>query len=508
MKPATKVFFNTIVLYFKIIISMAISLITVPIVLNSLGQSDYGLYSLTAGVAAMLGFLNNSMSVSTQRFMSVTMGEGNLKKVIQVFNVNIMLHLLLGIIVVVALEIIGLFIFDSLNIIPESIGRAKIIYHFFVISAFSNIICAPLNGVINAREDMFVFTIIGILDSLLSLSVAITLSYIHIDKLVFYGFGMMIVPIFTYLATLFYVRKAYPEYEINLKKYADKNLFSSTFKFAGWNLFGAIANICRNQGVAVIINLFLGTVSNAAYGISNQINSALSNFTSTFQKALNPQLMKSEGMKDKNRLIKISFISSKIGVLSIAFFAIPVIIEMPEILNIWLKGNIPIYTVELSQFIILFSIVAQYSTGLMSSIQAVGKIRNYQITMSLIILLNLPIAYMILKFKFPIYYITISFVVLEIISLITRIIFSKNIVGIKFKDYFKSVLLPTLIIIAISTSIGLIPHFAIENTILRIIMTIVLYCSVFIVLFWYIAIENEQRIYLKTQVFKILKLNK
>ena len=201
MKTSTRVIFNTGILYLKILISMAISLITVPVVLNALGQNDYGLYSLVAGIAAMLAFLNNSMSVSTQRFMSVSIGEGKLEKIIQVFNMNLKMHLILAIIVAIILEIVGLFALDKLNITPDDLERAKIIYHFFIVSTFFNIICAPLNGVINAREDMFVFALIGIIDSLLSLGVAYTISHITSDKLVYYGLGMMIIPIFAFLMT-------------------------------------------------------------------------------------------------------------------------------------------------------------------------------------------------------------------------------------------------------------------------------------------------------------------
>ena len=134
MKAATKVVFNTVVLYAKILITMAISLVVVPLVLHALGQSDYGLYSLVGGIIAMLAFLNNSMSVATQRFMSVAMGEGDLEKINRVFNVNIRLHLILGIVVVIGLELIGLFVFDKLNIEPDSVGRAKIIYQFLIVT--------------------------------------------------------------------------------------------------------------------------------------------------------------------------------------------------------------------------------------------------------------------------------------------------------------------------------------------------------------------------------------
>lgn len=493
MRTATKVVFNTIVLYAKILITMAISLITVPMVLHALGQSDYGLYSLVGGIIAMLAFLNNSMSVATQRFMSVAMGEGNLEKINKVLNVNIKLHLWLGIIVVVALEIIGLFAIERLNIESDSIWRAKIIYQFLVVTTFSNILCVPLNGVINAREDMIVFSIIGIFDSLLSLGIAALLIHISIDRLLVYGFGMMIIPLVTLLLTYLFVRKSYPEYKIDLKKYSEKGLFKETFGFAGWNLFGAVAMMCRNQGTAVIINLFLGTIANAAYGIANHINGALSQFTTTFQKAINPQLMKSEGMQNRQRMLSISFISSKFGVLALGLVAIPLIIEMSEVLTLWLKRDIPPFTVRLSQFTLLLSIVYQYSSGLMSSIQATGKIRNYQIVMGVLILLNLPVSYFLLKIGYPIYYVTAAFVVLEMVSLVVRVFMAHSITGMEINDFFKQVVYPTIIIIGVSAFLCLIPHVLMKQGLTRLFVTCFIYGVSYLILFWLCGINGEQR---------------
>lgn len=493
MQVKTKVVFNTVVLYARVLISLVISLISVPLVLHALGQSDYGLYNLVAGIVTMLGFLNNSMSVSTQRFMSVAMGEGNVDKINKVFNVNILLHLLLGIIVVVGLEIAGLFVFDKLNIEPESVERAKIVFQFLIVTTFSHIICVPFNGVINAREDMLVFSIIGVIDSLLMLGVAASLSHVPGDKLLFYGFGMMFVPLITLLLTCLFVRKAYPEYRIDLKGKKDKVLFRDVFSFAGWNLFGAVAMMARNQGTAVIINLFLGTIANAAYGIANHINGACSHFTSTFQKAINPQLMKSEGIGDRKRLCRISFISSKFGVLAICLVAVPLIIEMPYVLHIWLRREIPPFTIRLSQFILLFSIVTQYSSGLMSAIQATGKIRNYQIIISLIILLNMPVSYIVLKLGYPIYYCTAAFVVLEVFSLIVRIFMANKLTGMSINDYIRHVIYPTFLIVGISTGFSLIPHYWIGSNMSRFIITVFVYELFYIVLTWFIALDKADR---------------
>lgn len=492
MQAATKVVFNTIVLYAKIIVSMAIALISIPLVLKALGASDYGLYNLVAGVIAMLSFLNNSMTVSSQRYMSVAMGTNDEAKVNIVYNTSFWLHLIIGLFVVVVLEC-GAFFIGKLNIEPDRIGVAEIIYQFLVVSTLVKILAVPFDAIINAHEDMLVFSVIELVDSFLMLALALSLQYISTDKLVFYGLGVALIAVLTFVMKYAWTLIAYKKFKIQLKKYWKDLQTKDMFGFAGWNLFGSVATIGRNQGVAIVINMFLGTVANAAYGVANQINGTLGHFTTTFQKAINPQLMKSEGMNNRERLLRISFISSKYSVLALCFFAIPLIIEMGDVLSIWLKDNIPPYTQELSCYILILSIVHQFSSGIMSSIQAVGKIKDYQITMGLILLLNIPLAYFIIKAGHPVYYATAGFVVLELISLVVRLFFAKNLVGMSTIDYMKNVVFPVLMVTAIPTIICLIPHFLIADRWLRLIITSLVYGIGYVFLFWRFALDTNYR---------------
>ena len=250
----------------------------------------------------------------------------------------------------------------------------------------------------------------------------------------------------------------------------------------------------------------MGTITNAAYGIANQINGAIGNFSSTFQKAINPQLMKSEGMNDRIRLVRISYISSKFSVLALALFAVPLILEMDEVLTLWLKDDIPPFTMRLAQCIIMLSIVYQYSVGIMSAIQATGKIRNYQITMGIILLANVPIAYLILKLGYPVYYTTMAFVVLEFISLLVRLIMASRLTGMKIKEYLRNVIVPTLIIIIIPTLIALIPHFVINKSIIRLIIVCGIYGLLYIVLMYRFAFDKSQRVLIISKINNFLKI--
>lgn len=493
MGTAERVVFNTIVLYAKIIASMAIALVSVPLVLHALGASDYGLYNLVAGVVAMLSFLNNSMTVSSQRYMSVAMGENNEQKVNIIYNTSFALHLALGVLIVLAFEVIGIFAIDKLNIAPDRLWCAKIIFQILILSTFSKIVSVPFDALMNAKEDMLPFSVIELIDSVLMLLVAFSIRYFIGDKLVFYGFCVAGIAVLTFIMKYGWCKYAYKGYCISPFQYIKELQTKEILGFTGWNLFGSFAMMGRNQGVAVIINLFLGTVANAAYGVANQINGALCHFSSTFQKAINPQIMKSEGMQDRKRMLRISFISSRFSVLALSLFAIPLIIEMEEVLTIWLKNDIPPFTLRLSQFILLLSIVYQYSVGIMSAIQANGKIRNYQITMGLILLFNVPVTYYVLKMGYPIYYTTVAFVVLECVSLIVRLNMAKALIGLVINDYINEVIKPTTIVVMIPMIVAILIHIFMPACFLRLIIVSGVYGILYTLLMWIFALDNTMK---------------
>ena len=479
---------------------MAISLISVPMILHALGQSDYGLYNLISGVIVMLAFLNASMTISTQRYLSVAIGEGSIEKLNRIYTSSLLLHFLLGLIIVIIFEVCYFVAFDSIFNIEESrIPAAKTIYQFLVVSMFFTIMSVPFSAVMNAKENMLAFSIIDIIDSLLKLGVAYFLGKYGGDRLVFYGFAIALISIMNTIIYRLYVNFKYKEFKFSIKKYADKETFKGMFGFAGWNTLGAMAMIGRNQGIAVIFNVFFGTIANAAYAIANQINGVLNNFSATFQKALNPQLMQSEGMNNHKRLVYISMLSSRISVLVLALFAIPLIIEMPYVLKIWLK-DFPENAMQMSRLVLILSVVYQYSMGLMSAIQAVGDIKRYFIVMSSIILLNLPICYIILRLGLPSYSCIFVFIILELISFVARLKMANKLVGIEIREFLKTVVMSTLVCISLGLIASLIPHFIMAESFLRVVIVSLVYAVVYIYSAWIYALDAST----KNSIIKII----
>ena len=508
MQTSFKVILNSIILYTKILISIVINLVSVPLVLKALGNEDYGLYCLIAGVISMLAFLNTSMSISIQRYLSVSIGEKNTVNLQRVYNVGLLINILIGLTIIAIFEVAYPFLFDGfLNINPNRISVAKIVYQLLVLNTFFTVLSVPFEALLNAKEDMLSYSIINIAAGVFKLLLALILSLYAYDRLIFYSVGMMVITLAVLIAYILLIRIKYKDIEVSFTKYANKDTFRQMIGYTGWNTFGAVAMLGRNQGLAIIINLFWGTIANTAYGIANQINGALNYFSATFQKAINPQLMQSEGMNDKDRLIRLSYTSSKFSILVLSIIAVPLIIEMQFVLRIWL-GDIPMYTLLMSQLTLVLAIVFQYSSGLISSIQAVGKIKWYQIIMSFIILLNLPISYFLLKAGCNIYTIIVVCIVLEFFSFLIRLLQSKYLVGFNVKEYLAKIVIPSFITIIIPIIPCYLIHAIMDETWLRFLIVFTTYISLFSLLSWYLVFNDSDKEVFKGALNKILSVIK
>lgn len=471
MNSNNRIIVNTIILYTKILIDIFISLWTVPIVLRALGQSDYGLYNLVAGVVAMLSFLNSSMTVVTQRYMSVTMGAKDSKKVNVIYNASIRIHIVLGLVLVVLFEICSPFLFNGfLNIESDRIGAAFLLYQFMIVSTFFTVLSVPFDATLNAYENMLYFAIIALFISVLKLLLAFSLNSFHYDRLVYYGLGIAILSIIGVISRFIYVNRKYKDLRIDFRSRIPKQLYNEMLSYAGWNTLGSMAMIGKNQGVAIILNLFKGTTINASYGIANQVNGLLTSFTTSIQKAVSPQLMKREGANERESMIEMSFTLIKITSIVFSLIGIPLILEMDQVLKIWLHDNVPPYTVLFCQLIITMQLVYQLSSGAALAIDAVGNIKVYRIVLSVVLFFNIPLAYIVLKMGYSPYYVLFSMIVVELLCLIVRLYSANLLASIPIGKYFYNCFIPITVTLAASYISGKLILLLMNQTCFRVVV--------------------------------------
>jgi Na+-driven multidrug efflux pump len=443
------------------------------------------------GIVGMLAFLNTATAMATQRYMSYALGMNDKERFFEVFRIAEKLGLLLGLAMVVVIEILGFFFLDRLNIAPERFFAVQIVFHCTVAVTFFSILTLPYEAAINSNEDIFVNSIIYIVESFLKLGVAVYLIYSPFDKLIVYGILISVIYISSNIYRKIYCRK-YGKSKI--RKKTDRKLFFEIAKFSCWSSFEPFSGVFSVQGISVILNIFGGTVVNTAYGIANQVSGQMNFFSVSLLSAICPQIIKSEGGGDKERTVRLSLFACKISFFLLAFFSIPLIVEMPYVLKIWLK-NVPEYLVLFCRLILASVLIAQLTYGLQSGIQAVGKIRNYQTMLGVVKILVLPAVYMLLKMGMPVYMAVVSFVFVETVNLIFRLHFAGKILKINITDFLIKVF-SKLVFSFLSVYLLLqgILYFCREESFVRLLITVV--CSslaLTAMLKWVILSREEYR---------------
>ena len=421
MGSGKRIVVNTAILYGRMLITIGISLYATRLILNNLGASDYGLYSVVGGVIAMLSFFNAAMTTSTQRYLSYNMGTGDMATIKRVLGNSILIHAILGLLLVLIFEVLGIYFLETkLNIEPDRLSTAKMIFHFTVVSSFVSIVSVPYDAVVNAHENMAFVAVINILESVLRLTAAILLAFVLQDKLLVYGFLTMVSSILIRVIKQVYCRRKYQECSVRALHVYDRGLIKEMSSFAGWNLFGVICGLSRSQGVAVVLNLFYATVVNAAYAIATQVNNQMSFLSMTMMKTVRPQMMKSEGVGDRDRMLRLSVFAGKFSFYLNAIVSIPMFIAMPQVLDFWL-GQVPEYTISFCRYMLVLNLTQQFSMGIMAATQAIGKIKIYQMVVGTVQILTVPLSYWALKKGYPVESVMIITLGLELVATCFRI---------------------------------------------------------------------------------------
>ena len=434
---------NTAILYAKLIITIVVNLYSTRLILKAMGVEDYGVVNLISGIVAMLSFIRNSMTVSSQRYMSVYMGKHDDALMVKVFNSSFVLHIILAIFIVVVLECLTPVVFGSSIQIPEHrIAAAKILYDLTIVGVTLVVLTVPYDAALNAHENMLVFSIASIIESLIRLSGAFILLVYSNDKLIFYGILIITIRLVSLLIKYFYCRSHYKETRFSIAL-CDITLMKDMFSFAFWNMFAALALTGRSQGVAIVMNTFFGVVVNAAFGIANQVSGQLQNFAATISKAMNPQIMQRAGAGNLNGMVSLALKQCKYSSILLSYAIVPLYFSMHFVLKIWL-GEIPEYSVAFCSLILVVAMIQQLTVGLMSAIQATGIIRNYQLSISTIMILNIPLAYALLKFGCSAPTVLIGMIVIEIILCIIRVFFAHKLAGLIVGEFVNNVFTPVV----------------------------------------------------------------
>jgi len=505
MEAAKRVAMNTGFLYARMGITVFISLYSTRLVLAALGETDYGIFNVVGGAIAMLTFLNIAMTTATQRFMSYAQGEKDEEKQKYIFNVSIMLHIGIAILVVALLEVAAYFLFNGILEIPrDRIPVAKIVYQITLISTFFMVISVPYDAVINAHENMLFVAVLGIFEAVIKLAIAYYITFTVHDKLKMYGVLMVALPVFILLVRSIYCHRKYAEVILNPRKYFNKNLLKEMTSFAGWSLLDSSASIISMQGISILINSFFGVVVNAAQGITNQVSGQLMAFSTTMLKALNPVIVKSEGEKNRGNMLKASLTGNKISFFLMAILSIPVIIEMPTIFKFWLK-DVPEYAIVFCQLNLVRSMLSQLTITFPTAIGATGKIKQFSFWNSIIFVLLLPASYIAFKFGAPPPAIYVNLLLMSMGLSACRIYYTHKICNLDVNDFLKNVFLKSILTAALIYIVGSLPSLFLDEGLFRVILTIGVSGVSSLIIIFSVGLNEKERELIKNGISAILR---
>ncbi len=381
---------NTLFMYIRMFITMVVGLYTSRIVLQTLGVEDFGIYNIVGGVVVLFTFINSAMASGTQRHISYELGKRD-PDVSKIYSVCLNIHIWISVVIFLLSETVGLWFLNTQLNIPE--GRIEVanwVYQFSVLSCIASIVRVPDNASIIAYEKMSFFAYMGILEAFLKLVVVYFLIYSKTDKLLLYSALLFIVTVVINIFIFFY-RKTYLSAN-QYTKVSDKKKYGELLSFSGWALFGSVANVGIQQGINIIINIFYGVALNAAVGIANQVNSHVTTFVGGFQQALNPQLTKSQANADKQRQFSLICKSARFSFLIMMILTYPILLNLDYILSLWL-GEYPEHTVSICNIVIIGALIETLSGPLWVTMFATGRIKVYQIVVSIVLLLSIPLSY-------------------------------------------------------------------------------------------------------------------
>ena len=482
---------NTLMLYFRQILIMIVSLYTVRVVLNTLGAEDYGIYNVVAGVVTMFNFLTASMATASQRYFSFAIGQNDNEQLKKYFSMSFTIYCLIALVVLILAETVGLWFVTNKLVIPvERQTAAFWIYQASIISMICKILTSPFMASIIAHEDMNIYAYVSIIEVLLNLFIVFLLPLFAVDKLIFYGFLMAGV---VFINTAIYRTICVKKYvECKFSFFWEKSLFKELVSYTGWNMFGAAVGVFKNQIVNIILNQFFNPIVNAARGIAAQVNGAVNSFAQNFSTAVRPQIIKNYASGEKEKMLQLMYRSCKATFLLMFVFALPLILEMPYVLKLWLK-NVPEYAVLFTILALVDALIDTISYPLMAAAQATGKIKLYQSVVGGVLLLNAPIAFVVLTFGAAPYSVFIVSISITFIAFIVRLFILKRLIDFSFWQFIGKVFLPVVFCALISFVIPYFVRNMLNTSFIRLCVTVIVSVICVALSGYFVALSKNEK---------------
>ena len=492
---------NTIMLYIRMFIMMAVGLFTSRIILDALGASDYGIYNVVGGLVSMFSVLTGAMSVATSRFLTFALGVGDKEQLRRTFVTAVNIHLLIALAMIVVAEIAGTwFLNNKLNIPAERMEAANIVLQFSIATFVINLINVPYGSSIISHEKMGIYAYFSLYDVFVKLGIVYALYVSPIDRLVIYALLLCLANLTTQIIYWVYCKRKFEECRYSFS--IDKVLLKKMFGFIGWAFWGNAAVVAKDQGMTLLLNIFCGTIINAAQGVANQVNSIVTSFVGNFMVAVNPQITKQYASGDYKTMNRLIIRSTKFSAFLLLLLIIPIIVNIGDILSIWLV-EVPVHTSNFVSLMLFYSFIQCFVNGLITALLANGKIKKYEIALTITYIINILCAYFCLKDGMPPESIYVLLIVFKIVVVALLLYFGRSMFALPLGAYIRSMVRYVIPILALGVVLIFAPWNLINSSFIRIVTSVVLVEGIMILSVMLIGLEKTERSFLYSKVQQI-----
>jgi len=486
---------------------MLVSLYTSRVILHALGVTDYGIYNVVGGFVSMFALISAALTSACSRFLNYEMGKGDVERQKVVFSTALSIQWGLAIVIAVLAEAIGVWYVNNVMVLPsERLTAANWCFQFYVFNFCMNLITVPYNASIVADERMKAFAYVSIYQGLAILVISFMVSWSPIDRLVFYAFMLLVVQFTVRYAYQVYCRKNIEE--CHFIRVFDKPLFNHMLSYSVWHLIGNGASVLKGHGVNIVLNLFFGPAVNAARAISNQVDGAVNQFASNFMMAMNPQITQSYARGELKTMFQLVNRGSRFSFFLLFILAFPVIINADYILHLWLK-EVPPHTTTFVQLTLISMMIGSVSKSLMTAQNATGNVRNYQLLVGGILLLNLPFSYLLLSLGMMPEIVVIVAIVVEILAFLARMyMIPYTIKEFQPRLFLRDVILKCSIVVLLAAPLPILVYITLPENSYTFILNIFLCLLCSMVFIYYVGCNTNERTMLLSSISKIRKKSK
>lgn len=492
---------NTILLYVRMFVMMAVGLFTSRVILDALGASDYGIYNVVGGLVTMFSVLTGAMSVATSRFLTFALGLGDKEQLRKTFVTAVNIHLLIAVAMIVIAEVAGIwFLNHKLNIPADRMEAANIVLQFSIATFVINLINVPYSSSIISHERMGIYAYFTLYDVFVKLIIVYALYVSPVDRLVIYALLLCLANLTTQIIYWIYCKRQFEEcrYSFSL----DKTLLKKMFGFIGWAFWGNAAVVAKDQGMTLLLNIFCGTLVNAAQGVANQVNAMVNRFVTNFMTAVNPQITKQYAAGEYESMNRLIIRSTKFSAFLMLVLIVPIIVNIDDLLGLWLV-KVPMHTSSFVSLILFYSFVDCFTGGLITGILANGKIKVYEIALTIIYALNIACAYIVLRLGMSpesLYGLLIFF---KVIVLGVQLVLGRKMFTLPLRIYLAAMLRYVLPVLALGIILILIPWHLFNNIFARMACSIVIVEVLLLVAVILVGLEGNERAFIYNKVKEI-----